>query len=156
MDDSLFVRTRGGMLPTHPAREVLPSIEQAVEALRALQDEPPGELPALAGLTCHFRFILSDLEETLFLPELIEDIEMTAPGVTLEVRQFRSDRLKAEPRERHGRFRPGPPAGPVQKRRFAPTGQSGIYLPFTLWQPGAGRRPVPEAVYNLGPCAGRA
>jgi DNA-binding transcriptional LysR family regulator len=96
MDDPLFVRTRGGMLPTHYAREVLPSIERAVDALRALQDEPPGELPPLAGLTRHFRFIMSDLEETLFLPELIEDIETTAPGVSLEVRQFRGDRLQAD------------------------------------------------------------
>lgn len=88
MADPLFVRTRGGMLPTHFAKEILPRIERSVETLRGLPADAPRALPAIGSLKRHFTIVMSDLEETLFLPELIEQLAAAAPRTSIEVMQF--------------------------------------------------------------------
>jgi DNA-binding transcriptional LysR family regulator len=94
MGDPLFVRTRSGMLPTHFAEEIVARIEHSVETLNSLPVTDPLALPPLETIKKHFTFYMSDLEEILFLPELIEAMASRAPLATLEVRQYKSDGLR--------------------------------------------------------------
>lgn len=96
MGDPLFVRTRNGMLPTHFAKEVLPQIERSVAALSELQIEAPKNLPKIGSLKRHFKIVMSDLEETLFLPDLVEQLALSAPGISIEVRAFRREQLQKD------------------------------------------------------------
>ncbi len=96
MGDPLFVRTKTGMLPTHFAKGVLPKIEQSVEALKELQVDTPTDLPEIGSIKRHFKIIMSDLEETLFLPNIVESLARAAPGITLEVRQYQGERLQRD------------------------------------------------------------
>ncbi len=88
MGDPLFVRTRNGMLPTHFAEKILPKIERSMEVLQSLPVDKEVALPAIGSIDRHFKIVMSDLEETLFLPELIEQMAIEAPRATIEVRQF--------------------------------------------------------------------
>ena len=94
MGDALFVRTRNGMLPTHFASKILPEIEKSVETLRALPLDDQVPLPDIGSISRHFTIVMSDLEETLFLPELIEAMGEKAPRASLEVMQFQSKGLQ--------------------------------------------------------------
>ena len=76
------------MLPTHFAKRVLPRIERAVGALRSMSSDTPGERQELHSLQRRFTVVMSDLEETLFLPEMIEQLAASAPGVGLKVKPF--------------------------------------------------------------------
>ncbi len=96
LGDPLFVRTRNGMLPTHFAREILPGIERSVDALKDLQGDRPVDLPEISTLEKHFTIVMSDLEETLFLPDLVENLASVAPGISIEVRQFQRDQLQQD------------------------------------------------------------
>ena len=93
MGDPLFVRTRGGMLPTHYAKDILAEIEQSLDTLANLPADAPAALPLVADLNRHFTAVMSDLEETLFLPELIGQMAIAAPGTSIEVRQFHRGQL---------------------------------------------------------------
>ena len=88
MGDPLFVRTRNGMLPTHFAEEILPKIERSLDVLQDLPVDKEMELPAIGSIKRHYTIVMSDLEETLFLPDLIAQMAKEAPRATLEVRQF--------------------------------------------------------------------
>jgi DNA-binding transcriptional LysR family regulator len=94
MADPLFVRTRKGMLPTHFAKDIRPRIERAVETLQSVSAAAAPELHELRELRRRFTIVMSDLEETLFLPQLIEQLAATAPQVQVEVKQFQRENLR--------------------------------------------------------------
>jgi len=94
LGDPLFVRTRNGMQPTHFATDIRPRIEQSLDLLRQVSADAPEELPALDAIKRHFRVVMSDLEETLFLPDLVERLAATAPGISIEVVQFQRAQLQ--------------------------------------------------------------
>jgi len=94
MGDPLFVRTRKGMLPTHYAKNVRPQVERALEILGDVPTNLPAEIHHLRDLNRHFTIVMSDLEETLFLPELVERLAEKAPRVRIEVRQFQRENLQ--------------------------------------------------------------
>jgi DNA-binding transcriptional LysR family regulator len=96
LGDPLFVRSGNGMLPTRHARDIAPAIGRAVDALRETAEERARPAPPLAGIRRHFTLVMSDLEETLFLPELIDALSTEAPEVTTEVRPFRRDTLRQD------------------------------------------------------------
>lgn len=83
LNDSVFVRSGGEMLPTHlgerleePVRKGLARIERA---LRADEDFSPGELER------HFTVATADYCEALFGPLLLETLAKEAPGVELTI-----------------------------------------------------------------------
>ena len=94
MDDPLFVRTRKGMLPTHFAKQARPHVERAMEMLRGLSADTESDAIQLGDLRRRFTVVMSDLEETLFLPTLIEQLATEAPGVGIEVKPFQRERLQ--------------------------------------------------------------
>ncbi|MCW9034809.1 MAG: LysR family transcriptional regulator [Rhodospirillales bacterium] len=94
MGDPLFVRTKTGMLPTHFALGVLPKIKQSIKALQELQLDTPEELPLIRSFNRHFKIVMSDLEETLFLPDMIEQLATDAPGVSIEVRPYQREHIQ--------------------------------------------------------------
>ena len=61
MGDPLFVRTRGGMLPTHYAKDILAEIEQSLDTLANLPADAPAALPLVADLNRHFTAVMSEL-----------------------------------------------------------------------------------------------
>ncbi len=94
LGDPLFVRTRDGMLPTRFAKDIAPEIERAVAALAQAASDRPLDPPPIRSVRRHFTLVMSDLEETLFLPALIAALAAEAPGVTLEIRPFQRENLR--------------------------------------------------------------
>ncbi len=84
LDDQLFRRSAGGLVPTaravglyEPLRTALAEIERAVSAAPTFD-------PTTA--TTRFTIALSDIGEVSLLPRLLEALLVQAPGVTLRVR----------------------------------------------------------------------
>ena len=96
LNDPLFVRSKGGMLPTHYALSIQPKIEQSMAGLQSLTREQHTELPDISAIRRMFSIIMSDLEEALFLPDLVRLLAVHAPGISLDVRPFRRDALQAQ------------------------------------------------------------
>ena len=94
MGDPLFVRSKNGMLPTKFASEMAPVIEQALADLQGVALASAVHDVALADLKRNFTFVMSDLEEALFLTDLIGGLALAAPEVSVEVRPFRRDTLQ--------------------------------------------------------------
>lgn len=91
LQDSLFTRTREGMVPTfnatqlfHAFRNALDSIETAISTTR--------NFDPTRSTRC-FRLALSDLGEHHFLPFLVREFQAIAPSVALEIVQLDSERI---------------------------------------------------------------
>ena len=80
--DALFVRSPQGMEPTPFARELAEPVRQALALLESALAHGAGFDPATSGRA--FRFYMSDLGQTEFLPPLVERLRRSAPGVRLE------------------------------------------------------------------------
>ncbi|MBT5047226.1 MAG: LysR family transcriptional regulator, partial [Rhodospirillaceae bacterium] len=96
LGDQLFVRSKNGMLPTKFATQMAPIIERALADLQNVAREGATSGTDLADLKRNFTFVMSDLEEALFLTDLIGGLATAAPGVSVEVKPFRSDILQDE------------------------------------------------------------
>ncbi len=94
LGDQLFVRSKNGMLPTRFATAMAPVIERALADLQDVARDSPDRGIALSGLKRNFTFVMSDLEEVLFLTDLVGGLAVSAPKVSIEVRPFRSDILQ--------------------------------------------------------------
>ncbi len=95
LGDPLFVRSKNGMLPTRFARDMAPVVARALADLDAVGSA--GETSVdLAELRRHVVLMMSDLEEVLFLDDLVRSLARRAPRVTLEVRAFRRDVLQED------------------------------------------------------------
>ncbi len=96
LGDPLFVRSKNGMLPTSFAKQMAPTIEKALTGLRRVSQIQYEDEPQLSTLHRTFTLMMSDLEEALFLSELMHDLAAAAPAVSIEVRAFRGETLQDE------------------------------------------------------------
>jgi DNA-binding transcriptional LysR family regulator len=80
--DALFVRTVSGMEPTPFARGLAEPVRAALDLLELALAHGAGFDPASA--TRAFRFYMSDIGESYFLPPLVEALQRLAPAVRLE------------------------------------------------------------------------
>jgi DNA-binding transcriptional LysR family regulator len=91
--DALFVRVKGGVVPTPAARRIAPRLTDALASVQAALDDArrfePGTQRRL------FRVHMSDLGEMIFLPPLLRALRERAPHVTLETRQVEPAALPA-------------------------------------------------------------
>jgi DNA-binding transcriptional LysR family regulator len=88
LDDPLFIRSKNGMIPTQLAVDVAPRVERAMGELKNITLHGPSELPALSEIKRTFVISMSDLEECLFLTELVRTLAEKASGITLEVHTY--------------------------------------------------------------------
>ena len=94
LGDQLFVRSKNGMLPTKFATDMAPIIDRALGDLQNVtQDHAVSDI-VQADLKGNFTFVMSDLEVVLFIIDLVGGLSPAAPGVSIEVRPFRSDILQ--------------------------------------------------------------
>ena len=82
-NDPLFVRTGDGMLPTPYAQQLAPPIQRACELVENLGEIDTGFDPLSAKNS--FRFYMTDIGETIFLPKLLGALKERAPRVTVQV-----------------------------------------------------------------------
>ena len=92
--DQLFVRSKNGMLPTRFATEMAPVIARALSDLADVTSQGASPSITLADVKRNFTFVMSDLEEALFITDLIGGLAKAAPGISVEVRPFRSGILQ--------------------------------------------------------------
>jgi len=96
LGDPLFVRSKNGMLPTRFAVDMAPVIERALADLHSVARAGDVHDVALTDLKRNVVIVMSDLEEALFLTDLIGGLAQAAPEVSVEVRPFRRDTLQDE------------------------------------------------------------
>ncbi|MBS0446479.1 MAG: LysR family transcriptional regulator [Proteobacteria bacterium] len=82
-NDPLFVRTAEGMMPTPYAQQLAPPIQRACELVENLGDIDTAFDPLSATNT--FRFYMTDIGETIFLPKLLTALMERAPLVKIQV-----------------------------------------------------------------------
>jgi len=82
-NDPLFVRTSDGMMPTPYAQQLAPPIQRACELIENLGDIDSVFDPTSATDT--FRFYMTDIGETIFLPRLLGALAERAPQVKVKV-----------------------------------------------------------------------
>jgi DNA-binding transcriptional LysR family regulator len=82
-NDPLFVRTGDGMVPTPFAQQLAPPIQRACELVENLGDFDAAFDPRSASNT--FRFYMTDIGETIFLPRLLGALDERAPRVQVKV-----------------------------------------------------------------------
>lgn len=81
--DPLFIRNGQGMTPTKRAHELYRDISPHLAALHGVI-EASGHFDPQAS-TRKFTLALSDIGESLFLPEILHDLHVAAPQVTVDV-----------------------------------------------------------------------
>jgi DNA-binding transcriptional LysR family regulator len=93
-DESLFVNTRNGMLPTPRALELAKPLQQALALVRAASLKRSDFDPKLSKRT--FRFHMTDVGEMVFLPALVKRLDEMAASVRIETTQLTSDEVGAQ------------------------------------------------------------
>ncbi|MFN3525219.1 MAG: LysR substrate-binding domain-containing protein [Paracoccus sp. (in: a-proteobacteria)] len=83
LDDPLFTRERGGMVPTLRALELAVPLAEAIAQIRTVL-VPTGFDPESRHV---FRLCMSDYGSSLLLPRLMRHLRRTAPGIELVVTQ---------------------------------------------------------------------
>lgn len=86
LGDPLFVRTRGGMRPTHRAEQIFSSVAQALDSVQNILQTGTSFTPSHAQRS--FNVMMSDIGEVIYLPRLIQKLQQQAPGVHLSVRRL--------------------------------------------------------------------
>ena len=86
LGDPLFQRSADGLLPTARARDLAAPIAQALQQIEAAMVRQPAFQPETASLT--FRLGLQDYPTLVLLPALLEALEKSMPGVSLNVLAF--------------------------------------------------------------------
>lgn len=94
LNDPLFVRAPGGMRPTPLAENIIERVQQALTLL----DSSVAEGITFDPLTSHktFRLSMNDMTQSRVLPELLETLKVSAPGVKLECYYVARDELERE------------------------------------------------------------
>lgn len=96
--DQLFIRTRGGMIPTKRAVELSEPVQQGLGALRQALLATEKFNPETSDRT--FTLLLSEIGQILFLPAISETIRRKAPKIRLVM-------AKADPSEHLKNFEKG-------------------------------------------------
>ncbi|WP_295801932.1 LysR family transcriptional regulator [uncultured Microbulbifer sp.] len=94
LDDQLFIRTPSGMSPTPLTESIMPRVQQALGLLGSSIAEQHQFDPATATKT--LRLSMNDMAETLLLPPLLEHLQHTAPGISVESYYVPRDQLVKE------------------------------------------------------------
>jgi len=81
-DDRLFTRTARGMQPTPHAERLLPHLREVLAQLESARGSRTAFDPALARRS--FRVCMTDISEVVLLPNLLDHLRRTAPGIQLE------------------------------------------------------------------------
>jgi DNA-binding transcriptional LysR family regulator len=81
-DDGLFSRTSKGMSPTPRARELYPKIREVMVLLGETKDAGKVFVPAEATRT--FRIAMTEINELVLLPVLLNHLSQVAPKVRIE------------------------------------------------------------------------
>ncbi len=82
LNDTLFVRTAGGMVPTPRAQGLVVPVREALAALRQVTLGDRAFDPA--QVTRRFRICMTDASHVMLLPSILAHVRAVAPGVTLE------------------------------------------------------------------------
>ena len=83
LQDPIFVRTSEGMRPTPYGIQLVASVRDALQSLRAGLDRHLEFVPGTSSRT--FNIIMSDVSQMLYLPRLLARLSAEAPGLTLRV-----------------------------------------------------------------------
>lgn len=92
LDDPLFIRSGGGMVPTAKAASIAARVAAALGSLSSCLYEHPSFEPASSAET--FTFAATDYTAAVILPPLISRINHQAPGITIKLlysRDFNAD-----------------------------------------------------------------
>jgi DNA-binding transcriptional LysR family regulator len=84
-DDALFLRQKGGLLPTARAKQLAEPIRQGLRLLQSALVEPKFEAKSSDR---RFVVMASDYVELVLLPALLERLKVEAPGVRLQLRPW--------------------------------------------------------------------
>jgi DNA-binding transcriptional LysR family regulator len=84
--DELFVRTSKGMRPTALAERLSGPVQEAFGLLSIALESPFGFEPISSSRV--FRLLMSDVGETIILPQLINTVMRIAPDVRIEAMQI--------------------------------------------------------------------
>jgi DNA-binding transcriptional LysR family regulator len=88
-NDELFVRTNLGMNPTALAEHLSGPVREAFDLLSNALETPFGFDPASSSRV--FRLLMSDVGESIVLPQLVDTVTRTAPDVCIEAVQIPHD-----------------------------------------------------------------
>jgi DNA-binding transcriptional LysR family regulator len=83
LDDPLFLRTQGGMVPTPYALQLAEPVAAALDGLQQALQVRASFDPATSER--RFTLAMTDVGEMYFLPVLMDALAQAAPGVTLNV-----------------------------------------------------------------------
>ena len=83
LDDPLFLRTQGGMVPTPYALQLAEPVATALDGLQQALQVRASFDPATSAR--RFSLAMTDVGEMYFLPVLMDALSQNAPGVTLNV-----------------------------------------------------------------------
>jgi DNA-binding transcriptional LysR family regulator len=92
LDDQLFLRTRGRMVPTAKAASIAAKISAALASLSSCLHEPEAFEPEKSRET--FTFAVTDYTAAVILPALIASVNRLAPGISIKLiysRDFNAD-----------------------------------------------------------------
>jgi len=86
LGDPLFQRSSAGLIPTPRARDLAAPVAAALRQIEAAMVSQPVFQPETASVT--FKLGLQDYPTMVMLPALLEALERTVPGVSLNVHAF--------------------------------------------------------------------
>ena len=86
LGDPLFQRSSAGLIPTPRARDLASPVAAALRQIESAMVSQPAFEPEAASVT--FRLGLQDYPTAVLLPALLEALEQTAPGISLNVIAF--------------------------------------------------------------------
>lgn len=84
--DPLFVKCRGGMLPTSRATEIAPALTEALAMVRGAMGRREAFDPATSKRS--LRVYMTDVGETVLLPSLMRHLHEKSPSLRLETAQL--------------------------------------------------------------------
>lgn len=90
--DPLFVSTSSGMQPTPYALEIAGAIKEALHGVESILGHRKSFDPAVSDRT--FRFHLTDMGQTYFLPLLLEHLHKIAPNLRIEAETLPQDWIR--------------------------------------------------------------
>jgi DNA-binding transcriptional LysR family regulator len=92
LNDSLFVRTATGMLPTPRSDALIATVREVLQGLQRLSASAEKFSPATAQR--RFRICMTDASHITLLPRLLSHVRAAAPGITLEASRINEDLAK--------------------------------------------------------------
>jgi DNA-binding transcriptional LysR family regulator len=93
-DEPLFVNTGNGMLPTPRALELAKPLQQALALVRSVSRQRGQFDPRQSKRS--FRFHMSDVGETVFLPALVKRLDEMGASIRIETAQLTSEEVGAQ------------------------------------------------------------